>query len=298
MTTIPQVARAMRDILTTTAVEAARATRCVQRTSPLGGATFSQTLAVGFLAHPRASLEEWAQTAAALGVSITPQALDQRCPAAAASCLEQGLKAALTQVIAAEPVAIPLLARCPAVSRQDSSTIVLPEARATVWHGCGGNTPSRTSAARTLQVRLARRTGCLAGLQLQDGRTSDRTEAQPTLPPGARRIADLGSWSVDAWHALDQQGSFWLSRLQPQTALDDTTGHRHDLWSGSRPRVLRQSTSRSCWAKRTVCRRDFAPCRSRRTWLLHAAASCGRRPAKKDARSVRGAWPWRRGHCS
>jgi hypothetical protein len=36
MTTIPQVARAMREILTTTADEAAHATRFVQRTSPLG----------------------------------------------------------------------------------------------------------------------------------------------------------------------------------------------------------------------------------------------------------------------
>jgi len=229
MTTIPQVARAMRDILTTTAEEAARTTRFVQRTSPLGGATFSQTLAFGFLANPQASLEELAQTAAALGVSVSPQALDQRFTAAAAACLERVLKAAITQVIAAEPVAIPLLARFSAVYLQDSSTIVLPEVLATVWQGCGGSTPSRTNAALKLQVRLELRTGALAGLALQDGRTSDRTEAQPTLPPGALRIADLGYWSVDALHALDQQGSFWLSRLQTQTALYDSTGHRLDL---------------------------------------------------------------------
>ena len=69
MTTIPQVARTMREILTTTADEAARATRFVQRTSPLGGATFSQTLVFGFLGNPRATLEELTQTAATLGVS-------------------------------------------------------------------------------------------------------------------------------------------------------------------------------------------------------------------------------------
>ena len=50
---IPQVARAMREILTTTADEAARTTRFVQRTSPLSGATFSQTLVFGFLGIPR-----------------------------------------------------------------------------------------------------------------------------------------------------------------------------------------------------------------------------------------------------
>ena len=237
MTTIPQVARAMRKILTTTADEAARATRFVQRTSPLGGATFSQTLVFGFLGNPHASLEELTQTAATLGVSITPQALDQRFTAAAAACLEQVLRAAITQVIAAEPVAIPLLARFPAVYLQDSSTIVLPDALATVWQGCGGSTPSHTSAALKLQVQLELRTGSLADLQLQDGRTSDRTAALPALPPGALRIADLGYWSVDALQGLAQQGNFWLSRLQTQTALYDTTGHRHDLlaWLTAQP---------------------------------------------------------------
>src|SRR5215475_11107272 len=78
MTTIPQITRAMRETLTTTANETARATHFVQRTSPLGGATFSQTLVFGFLNNPQTTLEELAQTAAALGVSITPQALDQR----------------------------------------------------------------------------------------------------------------------------------------------------------------------------------------------------------------------------
>lgn len=237
MTTIPQVAHAMRKILTTTADEAARATRFVQRTSPLGGATFSQTLVFGFLGNPHASLEELAQTAATLGVSITPQALDQRCTAPAATCLEQILRAAITEVIAAEPVAMPLLARFPAVYLQDSSTIVLPDARATVWQGCGGSTLSHTSAALKLQVRLELRTGGLAGLQLQDGRASDRTAALPDLPTGALRIADLGSWSVEALQALTQQGSFWRSRLQTQTALYDTTGDRHDLlaWLAAQP---------------------------------------------------------------
>jgi hypothetical protein len=43
MTTIPQVARALRQILTTTAAAAGRATRCVQCPSPLHGATVRQT---------------------------------------------------------------------------------------------------------------------------------------------------------------------------------------------------------------------------------------------------------------
>jgi hypothetical protein len=229
-TTIPQVARAMREVLTTTADAAAQATQFVQRTSPLGGATFSQTLVFGFLGNPQASLEELTQTAATLGVPLTPQALDQRFTPAAAACLEQGLRTAITRLIAADPVAIPLLERFTAVCVQDSSTIVLPETLAAVWQGCGGTPTSSTAAALKLQVRLELRTGKLEGPQLQDGRASDRAALLPTtLPGGALWLADLGYWSLDMVQTLDQQGVCWLSRLQVQTAIYDTTGQPRDL---------------------------------------------------------------------
>ncbi len=51
-----------------------QATPCVQRISPLGGATFSQTAVFGVLGHPQTSLEEWTPTAAPLGVLIPLQA--------------------------------------------------------------------------------------------------------------------------------------------------------------------------------------------------------------------------------
>ena len=229
-TTIPQVARAMREVLTTTADAAAKATQFVHRTSPLGGATFSQTLVFGFLGNPQASLEELAQTGATLGIPITPQALDQRFTPAAAACLEQVLRAAITRIIAADPVAIPLLERFTAVSVQDSSTIVLPEALAAVWQGCGGTATSGTAAALKFQVRLELRTGKLEGPQLQDGRASDRAALLPTtLPGGALWLADLGYWSLETWQTLDQQGVCWLSRLQVQTAVYDATGQPRDL---------------------------------------------------------------------
>jgi hypothetical protein len=122
-----------------------------------------------------------------------------------------------------------LLGRFTAVYLQDSSTIVLPEALAAVWQGCGGSTPVHTTAALKLQVRLEMRTGQLA-VQLQDGRASDRTAALPTgLPAGALRLADLGYWSLEALQALGRQEGFWLSRLQTQTAVYDPVGGRREL---------------------------------------------------------------------
>jgi hypothetical protein len=219
----------MREILTTTAEDAARPTRFVQRTSPLSGATFSQTLVFGFLGNSPATLEELTQTAAALGVDISPQALDQRFTASAAACLQQVLLTAMARVITAEPVAIPLLQRFTAVYVQDSSPIVLPEVFAAQWHGCGGSTASSTSAALKLQARLEMCTGRL-DVQLQEGRASDRAAVLPgPLPAGALRLADLGYWSLGAFAALAQHEVFWLSRLQLQTAVYDATGNRREL---------------------------------------------------------------------
>lgn len=184
----------------------------------------------GFLANPDASLEELAQTAATLGVPISAQALDQRFSPTAASCLEIVLSHTISQVVAAAPVAVPLLERFTAVFLQDSSTIVLPDTLAQVWKGCGGKTSTRTSAALKLQVRLDLCTGRLQGPQIQDGRASDREAALPTsLPVGSLYLADLGYWSLDALATMEHQGVFWLSRLQAATAVFDTTGQRRDV---------------------------------------------------------------------
>jgi hypothetical protein len=219
----------MREILTTTAAEAGRTTRFVQRPSPLNGATFSQTLVCGFLGTPQAPREELTPTAAALGVEISPQALDQRFTASAAACLHQGLVTAIARVITAEPVAIPLLERFTAVYVQDSSTIVLPEVFAAQWHGGGGSTASSASAALKLQARVEMWTGRL-DVQRQEGRASDRAALLPgPLPAGALRLADWGYWSLAACAALAQHKVCWRSRLQMQTAVYDATGARQDL---------------------------------------------------------------------
>jgi hypothetical protein len=165
-------------MLTTTAAEAGQAPRFVQRTSPLSGATFRQTWVFGCLGHPQATLEERTQTAAALGVEVSPPALAQRFTASAAACLHQGLLTAIARGSTAEPVAMPLLERLPAVSVPDSSTLIVPAVVAAQWHGWGGSTSSSASAALKLQARVERRTGRL-DVQRQEGRASDRAARRP-----------------------------------------------------------------------------------------------------------------------
>src|SRR5262249_40876617 len=194
MTSVACLAQTLQTLLTTTADHLATSTGCIQRHRKLSGATLVQILVLGWLQQPAATLHQLAQMAATVGVAITPQGIAHRFTEATATFLKQVLDAAVTQVLASDPVAIPLLRRFPAVIIQDSSIVVLPAPVVTTWRGCGSADPQTAAAAVKLQVRLDLVTGALQGPLLQDGRVHDLKAPAQTLdlPTGARRLADLG----------------------------------------------------------------------------------------------------------
>ena len=231
MTTVAQLSEHLRILFTTVADALAWRGGFTQRRSKLTGALFAQALVFGWLADPQASLPALAQAAAAAGVGISPQGLDQRCTEAAAIFLEQLLQAALAPLIAGERALIPLLRRFSAVVLLDSTTIVLPDALGRWWPGCGGSSPVHTSAALKVHVGYDLLRGGLGGLVLSDGRTPDSTTTlqHGALPPGALRVSDLGFFDLGVFAQLAAQGAYWLSRLLPGTALFDEQGARLEL---------------------------------------------------------------------
>jgi len=224
------VARAIRRILIEVAETAAESTGFVRRRRKLTGSVFVQTVVLGFLKNPQATYGELAQMAAMLDVAVSRQAIQQRFTKKATDCLKAVLDAAVTEVIAAEPVAIPLLERFPAVFIYDSSTIGLPDELASVWRGCGERT-GKAQAAMKLQVRLELLTGQLDGPHVQNGRAHDRTSPHQAaaVGPGALRICDLGFFSLDALANEAARGEYWLTRVQVQTVLFDEQGKRLNL---------------------------------------------------------------------
>jgi hypothetical protein len=173
MTSRARLGQTLQTLLTTTADHLAAQTGCIQRRRKLTGATLLQTLVLGWLQQPEATLHNLAQMAATLGVEISPQGLDRRFTEQTASCLQQVLEVAVAQVIASDPVAIPLLQRFTAVLIQDSSIVLLPAALAATWRGCGCADPQVAASAVKLQVRLDLLSGALQGPLLQDGRVHD-----------------------------------------------------------------------------------------------------------------------------
>lgn len=229
MDTIPQVAAAMQQVLTTTACDLGRSSGFVQRASKLDGASFTQAWVFACMANPMPTWEDVSQSAATSGVAISPQGLEQRCTEAAATLLEQVLSAAVQQVIAADAVAIPLLTRFTHVFVQDSSTIVLPSSLVERWRGCGGSS-SHGAAALKLQVQLDLRHGTLQGPALQDGRASDQTTPlwEAPLVAGALYLADLGYFRLRRFAEIEAADAYWLTRYQQGTALFTEDGQRWD----------------------------------------------------------------------
>lgn len=221
MPIIPQVTHAMQTLLTTT-TEAAAATLQFEKRpdrAKFTPSTLVQTLVYGWLANPTATVEQLAQMADRLGVDVSPQAIDQRFTEATAALLQDVLLASVQQVIAADPVTLPILQRFTSVRVHDSTSIGLPDVLTSTWRGCGNSTSGGTAGLKC-GVQLDLLTGALTGLDLVHGRASDRglPIQAADLPAGSLRLADRGFYHLDRLNQLHRAGVFWLTRL-PCNAL-------------------------------------------------------------------------------
>ena len=229
MLSITALAPTLQRLLPPVADRAAQPSRLIRRRGgKVTGANFVQTCVFGWLSHPDASLSQLAQTAATCGLDITPQGLDERFTPEAATCLKTVLEAAMRELPAADPVALPILRRFNGVWLWDSTTITLPDELAAVWPGCGGRVATNTRAALKVQVRWEFTTGALDLTQLQPGRGSDRAAADQAapLPAGALRVTDLGYVSLPRLTALTAQGVLVLCRLPAHVAVFDQAGRQ------------------------------------------------------------------------
>lgn len=173
------------------------------------------------MAHPDATVEQLAQTAARVGVSVSPQAIDQRFTFATADLLRSVLSHSVSELIASDPVAIPVLQRFCGVRVHDTTTIVLPDALAPYAQGCGGQSSLNTAAALKCGLQFDLLTGAYTRLEVVDGRAADQrlwlNHALP--PPGTLRLADLGFFELEVFATLNSCGVYWLSKLLAPTLV-------------------------------------------------------------------------------
>jgi hypothetical protein len=281
MTTIPQLAGVLQELLTATADQIAHETGFVQRESKLTGALFSQTLVFGWLANADATLDELAQAAASVGVEITPQGLNDRFSPAAAECMRRILETAVGIAVAGDEAAVPILERFNGVYIQDSTVITLPDAVVDIWHGSGENRTNETVAGLKVQVQFDYSTGRLSQIVLQNGRAQDRDAPiqRTPLPPGALRLSDLGYFALPILGALSDQDVYWLTRSQVNTVMLTREGERLDLLA-----LLRQADTAQVDQEILLGSEQRLPCRLIAVRVSQEVADRRRAQLHKQAR--------------
>lgn len=219
MSSITQVGKTLKTVFEQEAPTLARKHGLRERL--FSGTTLAYVLVLGWLQHPEAGSSALARFAGNFGLHVQKQQIEAHfTQRTAAWLLDLVQHAVLLVVTTSQQVSIPLLSRFAAVWIEDSSTISLPAALATVWQGCGGNSKQsqapRTEAALKLAVRWDLRAGQVQGPYLHSARTHDRHTdlAEQAMLPGSLWIADLGYFALYWLAHLKGQGIFFLIRLK------------------------------------------------------------------------------------
>jgi hypothetical protein len=281
-TTVAELADVLQEVFTTTAEEAAAASRCIRRVRKLTGATLVQTLVFGWLQNPQASLEELCMVAAELGVELAPQSLDERFTEPTADCLRRVLAQALDRLVAAEPAHADLLQRFAGVYALDATSWALPASVAAIWPGCGGGPKADpVAAAVKVLLRLEITSGTLEALDTQAGRVQDLQAplAWAPLPAGSLLLDDLGFFDLERLQHYDSQGVYFLSRLRAHT----------DVWYGGRrwklADLLRRYAGQRLDLQVEVGKVARLPCRLLAVPVPEAVAQQRLKRLKRQARS-------------
>jgi hypothetical protein len=283
---LPQASTTIQELFTATATTLARQTQFVQRESKLTGAKFAQTMVFGFLDEPKATLNDLAQTSEELGVSITPQGLDERLNPQAVEFLKQLFQQSMALLRNTVPLAVPFLDQFPAIEITDSTVITLPESLQEEFPGCGG---SGSAAALKVQLVFDYRRGNLEVMEWQAGRTPDQKYAGYLAAgqPGTLHLHDLGYFKLAALQQT-ADSRYFFSRLLTSTALFDPQDTPRDLLELART-ALPGPGERAIHlgaAERIPCRLIWVPvpeevANERRRKARATAKRKGRTPSKR-----------------
>ena len=229
---VTQLGKAIQSVLQVHANQAGVSTGLIKRVREFTGATFAQTMILGQMQEGEIAMSDLASFARQVGVNVSAQAIDKRFNKKTATFFQELLNASFTQVVAADPVAIPLLERFSEVIVEDSTTQSLPDELEEVWQGCGNATESAKSAFK-VHVRMDLLSGGLKGQALTDGRVPD-TKSPLRLNRRQRRsirIVDLGYFDTHQFQKEDEAEEYWISRLKVGGSLQifDEAGHPLDL---------------------------------------------------------------------
>jgi hypothetical protein len=211
---VGSVGGAIQSLLGKIAEKAGEETKVILRQRVFTSITLAQTFVLSFLQKPDATDEDIAEMAALCGAGVTPQAICKRHSPALVKFLQTLFAKTVHVKVEADKTLAPILERFTKVIILDSSTITLPDDQQEEFTGCGGSYHGGKAALK-LQVELDLRSGSLAHVELEPGKSPDSatTRQETSHGPGSLRITDLGYFNVPVFAAMDKRGEYFLSRL-------------------------------------------------------------------------------------
>ena len=212
---LAKVGGALQRLFGEIAQTAAAESGVIRRTRKFNPLSLARTFILGFLHDPKGSDEKLAQMAVQCGAPVTPQAIEQRHTPKLVDFLERLFRGATRLVVGTDKALAPILERFTKVTVIDSSTITLPDEMQEQFRGCGGNYGGG-AAAMKLQTELDLRSGALAHMEIESGRSPDvaTSRQQVRHGKGSLRISDLGYFALAVFAAMASAGEYFLSRLQ------------------------------------------------------------------------------------
>ncbi len=187
---------------------------------------FAETMILGLLDNPEASLNDLVQISAKLGVAISEPGLHERINDEAVVLLKSLLDSSLKQFAAQGAVPAEVLARFSRVDILDSTQITLPKALVPYFEGY--NSPG-TEAALKIQLSVDYLQGRLNALQIGAGRVPDQTcdLAVQLATPDSLQLFDMGYAVLERLRRIGQQDAYYLTRCKTRTNVyappDDPT---------------------------------------------------------------------------
>ncbi len=212
---LAKVGAALQSLFGSCAQEAADVSGVIVRQRKFTAVSLARTFVLGFLRHPKASVEQLAQMAVQCGAEVTPQAIEQRHSPKLVQFLKELFCRATKQVVGSSKTLAPLLERFTSVTLLDSSTITLPDGLEEEWPGCGGSYGSGKAALK-LQTEWDLKSGALTCVEIEPGRSPDAATSrqQARRGKGSLRISDLGYFNLAVFDEMTKEGEYFLSRLQ------------------------------------------------------------------------------------
>ena len=203
----------IQELLGAVAREEGRASGFVQRRSKMTAEVFAQTMILGVLENPEATLNDFVQISARLGVAISEPGLHARVNGEAVDFLKRLLEIGLQRLGGQGSVPAKVLETFTRVDILDSTQFAVHPVVAEEF--VGYNSPG-TEATLKIQLSTDYLSGALNAVEVGPGRVPDQAcdLAVQKATAGSLQLFDAGYAVLERLRRIDEKGAFFLTPLK------------------------------------------------------------------------------------